>query len=272
MRRPLKPFPTVQAALATNLPNPRTKRTWFILGGIIGLVIVLVAAGGIAYRITHHKPTASHTTSTSLSHNQLPAPSSASGNDITKQHVSNGNDLNLRFTYPSDWTVTPTSNNNASDQPIILASPLTSIIDANGASVTAKVVIMIRPGGAQMNELASGSATVGQDSTQIAYRNPTASQHQYPYLTFIHLPSGQNNAGAFDEVVITGITKFMKGQTLTADNLSGLDPLITARFYSCRTNACDGPDALPLDLTADQWENSSLTGQVQNIFTSLQLN
>lgn len=271
MTRPLEPFPMDRQPIAAPTTARKPRRTWLLVTGIAAAVVLVAAVGVFAFlKIKTPKTTPASTTASNQQSNQ-PAPTAAS-NSSTKQYISNGNDLNLKFTYPSDWTVTPASNNNASDQTITLTSPLTSVTDSTGATVTAKAVLTIRPGSAQAGELASGSATVAQDSTQIGYTSPTASQHQYPYITFIHLAGGQNTNNVFDEVIITGITKFMKGQGITADSLGGLDPIIGVRFYQCSTNACNGSGATALNLTNDMWQNGTLTQQVLSVFTSLQLN
>jgi len=268
MTRPLEPFPIEHSSL----PMPvRSKRVlWWVLAACGGIVVVVTVVTVLLFM--HHKaPKPAATAQNSNQQSNQPA-ATATGSSATQQYISNGNDLNLRFTYPSDWSVTPASNSNASDQTITLTSPLTNVTTSSGSTVTAKVILTIRPGNAQIGELASGSATIAQDSTQIGYTAPTASQHQYPYLTFVHLAGGQNVSGVFDEVIITGISKFMKGQVMTADSLGGLDPIIGARFYQCSTNACDGSGAGALNLTNDMWQNSTLAQQVTAVFASLQLN
>jgi len=257
--------------MVTPATTHKPRRPWLLTMGIGAVVVVVATAGVFVFlKLRTPKSTPASTAASTNRQSNQPAPT-ATGSSSTQQYISNGNDLNLKFTYPSDWTATPASNNNASDQTIALTSPLTSVTDSTGATVTAKAVLTIRPGSAQAGELASGSATVAQDSTQIGYTSPTASQHQYPYITYVHLAGGQNTGSVFDEVIITGITKFMKGQGITADSLGGLDPIISARFYQCSTNACDGSGATALNLTGDLWQNSTLAQQVQLVFTSLQL-
>lgn len=244
------------------------------------MLLVLLIAGTIFFFFVRHRSQRTPTQATTVSQGSTAAqqqttPQSSqtsAGDSSTKQYVSNGSDLNLRFTYPASWSVTPPSNSNTNDQTITMTSPVQSMTDADGASVNAKAILTIRPGGAQATELASGTAVIAQDSTQIAYSAPTASQHQYPYLTFVRLAGGTASKNVFDEVIVTGITKFTKDQTLTAEGLSGLDPIISARFYQCSTDACSGAGASALHMTDAVWQNAALARQVSAIFTSLQLN
>jgi hypothetical protein len=268
-----QPFP-MDSSVQPPAQQKSSKR-WMLLAGI-GLGVVVLGIGTTL--LLMHRSTRPTTTATPLSVSTTTPPQTGqspqtdTGDTSTKQYVSNGTDLNLRFSYPASWSVTPPTNSNTNDQPITLTSPVLSLTDADGKSVTAKAVVTIRPGGSQATELSSGAALISQDSTQIAYSSPTASQHQYPYLTFVHLAGGGNTKGVFDEVIITGITKFTKDQTLTAEGLSGLDPIISARFYQCSTDACSGAGATALDISSDMWQHTTLTQQTLAIFTSLQLN
>lgn len=239
---------------------------WWIVGVV--LAVVVIGGGGTAALMLHHrtpKATANTPGTTTTPVATTPV------NSAVTNYTSNGTDLNLNFSYPTGWTVTPASNNNASDQPITVTSPVTSIATSTG-SVSGKVVIMIRPGNSQIDELSSGNAMVAQSSAQFAYSKPTSSQHQYPYLTFVHLAGGQNPNSAFDEVFITGISTFSANTPMTAGSLGQLDPIISARFYTCSTSDCTGSGMSPLTITNDIWQNDALCQQIQTLFASLQLN
>ena len=167
--------------------------------------------------------------------------------------------------------VTPPSNDNANDQTITVSSPLVSIVNASGGTVTGKVVVSIRPGSSQISELNSGTATASQASIQIGYNNPLPNQQQYPYLTFINLNGGSNSAGVFEEVMITGLTQFTPGESVTPSTLGPIDPIISASFYSCTTQVCSGPNQAPLSITYATWQNTMVFQQVLSLFQSLQL-
>lgn len=279
MGRELKPFPNITSEEEQNMypeesshgsaQHGRKRMPRLLLLCIA--VIILVVASGIAYwqlASKRHLPTKPHNTG-AASQPLAAAPSTTS---TTQQYVSNGKDLNLSFSYPADWTVSPPTNRNSTDQSIAVSSPLTNMTDATGTSITGKIVVAIRPGAAEISELASGNATVAQDSVQIAYAKPTAAQHQYPYITFIHVAGGANPTNGFEEVIVTGVTSFAKGQPITPSNLTQLDPIITASFYKCSTKACTGSGASPMSINSATWQNDDIFKQVQNLLESLQLN
>ena len=270
MERQLKPFP-MPPTDDVQLPHyPVTKRSrpvWlkWLVPAVFLLLILL--AGGI-YLHLHKNVTPKHSSAT----NQTVQPSqNKSSQNSTTQYVSNGQDLNLSFSYLSDWSVTPPSNDNASDQTIMVTSPLMSIEDASSKTVTGKAVVSIRPGTAQLSELAPGNATAGQTSAQIGYSQPLPSQQQYPYLSFINLSGGTDSSGGFQEVIITGQQQFSQGQSITVDDLSSIDPIIGASFYSCSTQACISSGEVPLSITLNTWQNAAPFTQVLALIQSLQL-
>ena len=74
------------------------------------------------------------------------------------------------------------------------------------------------------------------------------------------------------EVIITGNTQFNQNEQVDQGTLTGLDPIISAAFYSCTTNACTGSGETQLSITSTTWGNNSLFKQVLNLFASLKLN
>jgi hypothetical protein len=247
------------------------KRSILII--VIVLAVIVITGGAYALLKGHKsKPAATKTATTSSQPNQ-PAPAASNGASAnTTSYTASGSDLNLSFNYPNNWTVTPTSGTDTSNQTITASSPSTTIENADNQSVTGKVVVTIRPGTATISELNSGTPTAAQASSQIAYTAPTTNQHQYPYLTFIHFTSGSSAAGAFEEVMVTGINTFTKGQAVTAGDLSSLDPIIAATFYTCGNTACSGNGSGYLSITGSTWTNDSLFVATQNLFSSLKLN
>jgi len=252
-------------------PRHTRRRLWIILGVILGLLLI---GGGAAYWFLG-RPQAAPATSTTpvtTAPNQPLVPDDTQAQGTNGRYVSNGKDLNLSFSYPSNWTVTPPTNSNPSDQPITVTSPLVSIPGANGQSSTGKVVVSIRPSGSTLNELSSGKAAAGQESAQIAYDKPTSAQHQYPYLTYLHLAGGANPTSSFDEVIITGVSSFPKDQVIVPASLSQLDPIVSARFYTCSDQTCTTASATPLSITNSTWQNDPVCMQTLAIFQSLQIN
>lgn len=257
-------------------PRKRPGRRFIVIAVASLLLIMIVAGLAVYWLLSRDNKTTPSPEATAQQSNQQtiqPAPDTAdTGTDSSGQYMSNGKDLNLSFTYPSGWSVTPVSGDNTDDQPVVVTSPLLSMTNASGSSVTGKVVFMIRPGSSEITELSGGTATAAAASAQIAYTKPTTSQHQYPYITFIHLKGGQNPSGLFEEVMITGVNQFAKGQGITSFSLSQLDPIITAAFYQCTTQSCTDTGATPLSITTSTWQNDDTFKQLEAIFESLQLN
>ena len=281
MERRLKPFPMPPSETHSGTPEPdtansqlphypiakRPRPNWF-KWLIPALVLLIVVAGGVYGWHTIHKAGPKHPTA--VTNTVKPAQNAPNQIALTK-YVSNGQDLNLAFSYPSDWSVSPPSNDNTSDQTITVTSPIETIESASSKSVTGKAIVLIRPGTAQISELASGNAAAGQTSVQIGYTQPLTSQQQYPYLSFINLPGGTNASGNFQEVIVTGEQIFSQGQSIVAADLSSLDPIISASFYSCSTRACSGSGQTPLSITMTNWQNAAPFTQVLALIQSLQL-
>ena len=269
---PLDFVPVAANPFPAQPQHPRRKKILLILAP---LLVLLLAAGGLGtyWLISRQKspPPTPDTSTVQQATSQTPPPAGAATRSSMVQYVSNGSDLKLSFSYPSAWTVTPATNSNPNDKPITITSPLTSVTSTSSSSVTGRVVITINPGGTSLPELASNKATAAATSSQFAYAKPTAAQHQYPYLTFIHLSGGANPAGAFEEVAITGITAFAKEQTVLPESLTQIDPLITARFYQCSTTSCPPAESAALSITSGTWQSGDLFTQVQAVFASMQM-
>ncbi|HUD07113.1 MAG TPA: hypothetical protein VMR34_04450 [Candidatus Saccharimonadales bacterium] len=237
---------------------------------VIISVIAIVIIGGLILAYSYRKD--HKTTSSKKTQTQAVLPTSTSTQTTTTQYVSNGQDLNLSFSYPSNWSVTPPTNDNPDDHTITVTSPLATITNADNKSVTGEVVIQVRSGNSTINELNSNSPVEALTSTQIAYTAPTANQDQYPYLSYIHFSNGSSASGAFEEVIITGNLSNTQGTSLNAGYFNGLDPIISANFYQCSTQSCTGSGQTPLSITTGIWQNSSIFKQVLSSFESFKLN
>jgi len=261
--------------------KPKKSRKGLILAAIV--VAVLLAAGA-AYMLLKPKqaaaPATSPTTTSSGTKSAVPTDESSSDTATTK-YTSPASALNLSFEYPNNWTVDPPSGTAGSSNDtsatavgstITVTSPRVSLTGADNATVTGRVIVKIRASSVGLAELNSKSAVAAQDSVQIGYTKPTAAQHQYPYLTFIHFNDGSKVDGAFEEVIVTGVNTFKKGSTLSTGTLGAVDPLITAQFVQCNTSDCTGTNAVPLAITNATWTNADVNKQALAIIESLQLN
>src|SRR5258708_6654773 len=235
-------------------PGEDHQKPWLKIALIAGAVVVVLGTGAGAYYIVKHRQPAVKPV-TSGTNQQQPITPDQTSQASRQQYISNGKDLKLNFSYPSTWSATPDSNNNTDDKPIIVTSPLVTLASSTGHSVTGKVIVQIRPVTTTLTEFASGKAATSQDSVQIGYDKPTASHHQYPYITFVAL-SGANATGAFNEVLITGISSYPKNIPISSDSLQ-IDPVISATFYQCATRACT-TSALPLlSISSTTWQTDT---------------
>ena len=249
--------------------NRRPKRKLSLGTKLVFLVVLAVVVLGVVAVLVSNRPNKAKTPSQSLT--TLPTTSS-NNTSSTQKYISNGSDLNLSFNYPSNWSTVPLSDDNSNDQTITLTSPITAITDAAGVKVTGRVTVSIRPGSASIAELNADSPTAAVASSQIAYNTPTANQYQYPYITFIHFSTGLSTAGAFEEVMITGTTQFAQGQAMSAIELSGLDPIISASFTKCTSQSCTGTSASPLSINNATWTSAAIFQQTLALFESFELN
>lgn len=258
------------AASASPASAPGRQRAsrapWLIAAAV---VVVLIIVGVAEYFVLHSRNTPAKQAATKQTEVVAPDTTTSSG---LATYTSKGQDLNLSFSYPASWSATPKSGGNSSDQPITVTSPVITLSSAAGQSVNGKVVLQIRPGGSDVTELDGSNASVALDSIQIAYTKPTPNQNLYPFITFVHLTPGANTNAVFEEVVITGINKFIKGQALLAGSLGSVSPIISVSFYQCNTQACTGSGATPLSLTSSLWDNSLAGQQALAIFQSFQIN
>lgn len=250
-------------------PADKPRKKWpFVIAGIVA---VLIIAGATGYLVMSKPKAKKAVVNTPASTPAVVQPDNQSASTGLSHYISLGSDLNLSFDYPSNWTVSPPSGGNQTDQTITLNSPLVAIVGADNNSVTGRVSIRIRPATAGLTELSSGLSTAAQASVQFAYTKPSANQFQYPFLDFIHLAGGPNPSLAFEEVLITGNNKFAQGQVIS-DSTVAVDPIITANFYNCKTNSCTGTSAVPLSINNAIWLNNATTQQTLAIFQSLQIN
>ncbi len=280
LRQPAEPKDIYQAASQANEQDTEwpeyaerkiNRRPLLIAGAAIIVLAILGGGGYILLKNRKSSPQPANSPTNSSQQNQ-PAPASSGSANGTQQYTATGSDLNLSFSYPSNWSTTPASGTDTTNQEITVSSPSTSIQSADGSNVTGKVVVTIRPGSANISELNSNNPIATQSSSQFAYTAPASDQHQYPYLTFIHFSNGSSVAGAFEEAMITGITPFTKGQAVTAASLSNLDPIIAASFYKCGDTACSGNGSGILSVTSSAWQNDEVFQQTQALFASLKLN
>lgn len=256
------------------MPKPKKpEHLWRNVLIVVGVLVVVggLVGGGIA--LAKHKKSNKTSGSSSSSSKSSSSSSNSSGSEATNvaagtnTYTSNETDLGLTLNYPDGWTPSPAATTASGTNNITITSPEETFTDANGASVQGKAVVTIRSSSAGISELTNATATAAQASTQIGYTNPTSGQHKYPYITFLHFATGEKASGAFEEVMITGVTSFSSGASVSTGDLAGLDPIITVNFYSCSGSTC----TTPLSINNTEWTNNATAVEALNVLESLQL-
>jgi len=253
-----------QVIRARAVRQKRGKRKLLIITIIL---IVLIGLGAAGYVLLHHKNKAPAKQAATTQN--LPAPA-ANTNSGVSEYTAPADGLNLAFSYPTDWTVSPASGQ--SGKAITITSLLVSLPDATGTNTTGKIVVSIRGDISNISELASAQVTTAQDSVQYAYKAPTTAQHQYFYVSFLHFASPVTAQGAFQEVAITSVNQLPKGTAITSDLLGEVDPLVTASFYACTATPCTGSGQALVGVTGASWQSNKALLQVQTLFESLKFN
>lgn len=238
---------------------------------IVALVVILAAVGGyMLLKKSPAKTPAAQTGKASSQASNVPATASASD---TKNYKSSVSGLDLSFDYPSNWKVTVANDTkDTSVKYISIETPPSSIENDKGATTTGKVIILIRPKLADVPELSGNDGSIAQDSQQLAYAKPSANQHQYPYVSFVHFGGTRTSKNPFEEVFVTGSTMFKASDNIGTGNVAGVDPLISAAFYQCPDTTCAGKGTGPLSITDSVWQNNDVAKKVKALIESLVIN
>lgn len=252
-------------------PPPKQRSNKKLLAAAIVIAVVLLLIGG--YLLTKKSPAKTEATTKQASSNNLTNVSPTPSASDTKNYKSSVKDLDLSFDYPSNWKVAVnTDAKDSSIKYISVETPPSDISNDKSENKTGKVLILIRPRGADIAELSGDSNSVAKDSQQLAYAKPSTNQHQYPYLTFIHFGGNRTSKNPFEEVMITGNTNFSSSAIIGNGNIAGVDPLVSAAFYECGSAECAGKGSGVLSITDSVWQNSDTLKKVKAVFESLVIN
>jgi hypothetical protein len=254
------------AYIRSVVPPAKHKRKWPRYVALLILVICIGSLGFLVATHVHFSPqtdTANKQTQQALVRPVVTVSS-------TKQYMASGNDLNLSFSFPSNWMVAPSSGSDSTDQPITATSPVQTITNSKGVAVSARVIVSIRPGSDVIGELSSGSVIAALNSVQFTYDQPATGQDATPYLSFLDTNGGSDSAAAFQEVLVTGSTSYAQGESMTTSNVM-VDPIISASFYNCSNLKCN-TSQLPVSVSYASWQNSPVLQQTLSLFKSLAIN
>jgi hypothetical protein len=182
-------------------PPKKSRKTLYIVLGVIAGVIVLAGGGVAAYMIMHKsKPAPANTAANPSSVQKQPSDVTDNGSDYTFKSKT----LKVGVTYPKTWTM----KQSADKQEVILTSPQTQYVKKDGTSASGVFTLKLRNGIIpEAIKTAVSGATAVDDSQIIGYTKPTADQRQYTNLSY--LGTDVNN---FSFTLVTGNTAYKAGQ------------------------------------------------------------
>lgn len=236
--------------------KPKSKR-WLV--ALLAVVIVLVL-GGLAFAL-HHKSTKATVKPKVAAAKVIKAKAPAPKAPPIPSTSYTASDFNTAFSYPSSWTVV-----DSGTAPLTITSPEENLVADSGKSVPAQVVVTLARQGTIPPAFSSQSVAV-MTSSKINYSAPAAGQAADTYISFVQYPS-TTVVGGLDGIYITGNYGYQKFQSIPASNISSIDPIVYASFYSCATSACPIASRQPLTIASSDWKDTSFSAPLMLIFKS----
>ncbi|HLZ15269.1 MAG TPA: hypothetical protein VKQ34_04770 [Candidatus Saccharimonadales bacterium] len=228
-------------------------RKKLLLAGLVGLVVLVVAAGSYWFFVRHRAKSAPVTT---RQQQTTQAPSLSPEVAATTQTFKSAK-LNVQVTYRKDWTL----KESADKSEIVLSSPNTVYQKNDGTTANAPFTVKIREDVPDAMQTAIQKAVASEDSTIIAYTQPAPTQRQYTNLSF---------AGAtpsvFSFFMVTGNNAYKVGDPFGAGiDLTGTTYIIAGGYGADKT------DALAFDPVPKASAESTVYDQALDIVKSLQV-
>jgi hypothetical protein len=227
------------------------KKLWFV---VFGIAAVLVAAGVALWFLVIHKSKPAPVATKHTIQTQTPAltPTQAA----TLQTYKSAK-LNIQVTYRRDWTLKESSDKSE----IVLSSPHTTYQKSDGTSATGPFTVKIREDVPEAMQTTITKSVATQDSTIIAYTQPTDQQRQYTNLSFAGA-----NPNVFTFFMVTGDNAYKAGaQFGTGIDLTGATYIIAGGY------GADSADTLAFDSVPKADAESIVYGQGLDIIKSLQV-
>jgi type II secretory pathway pseudopilin PulG len=242
-----------------NIKPPKNKAGKLL---IVLLIIAVIAGAALGYLVIKDRSnkqklasSVSNQTKTALQ------PLSDIGGPTTSYNAIN---FSLSVNYPKSWTV-----NSSSSSSLSFTSPTTSLKSDLGKSTLGRAILTVLPKG-QLPPLISTSSTVAVLPSQLfTYTKPSQSQAAQAYLSFFQYPS-TNVIGGLDALYITGNLGYVKTQTVVANDIKSLDPLVSVVFVECQNQSCGSTK--PLTVSSSIWNDKSLQEPILNMIKSFVFN
>lgn len=237
-----------EAHLPTHSAPKRWRKRYIFI--IIGVVVVLGAAGSVFWLSAHNKPAPAPATDTTKQASQQ----AAAVSDAPQTYKSST--LNIAFTYPGTWKV----RENADKSQVMLTSPQVTY-QKGGVSTSGVFTLKMRNGivpQAMQTTLQNISAV--KKSEVIAYAAPTDQQRAYTNLSF----GGKGTNMSL--LMVTGGADFNVGDSFNSLDMQGAFYLFAGGYGS------DPNDTLTFDsLPVGTFTGTAVYQQAVNIIESIKV-
>ena len=201
-------------------PPKKSRKSLFIFISIVAVCLIVLIV--VYFAAPSPKNNSKTSTNSKTSSNTNNGPKTLSFNSVSSS---------LSFNYLSTWAVN--DNNNGL---ITISSPVTSLNLASGSKTTGQVVITINEQTNIPKQFGNYSVALS-NSTQISYSNPTQTQRNQTYLTYVQYPA-TTISGGLDAIYVTGDYAYPKNNVIPETDIAKLNPLIIVSFQSCQDSSC----------------------------------
>lgn len=240
----------------------KSKKTLYIVLGIVGGLVLLGAGGAAAWLLTKKSPDNKTATQQSASQNSSASSSSAKqpSGVQTKgdSYLYKSAKLNIGVTYPKTWTLRESSDK----EELIITSPQTTYTKKDGTSTQGVVTVKLRNGiiPDAMKTTVQNAVAVAA-SEVVAYSEPTEGQRQYTNLSYVGA-----DANNFGFGLVTGNTAYAAGQLVGGGiDLNGQAYLFAAGY------GADSGDTLAFDPVPKADYSTATFKEAVEILESLQI-
>lgn len=231
-----------------------------LLIAIVVLLVVGLASGGW-YFYNKHKTNDKAKKATQSSQQATPI-TKHTITDETKNYISP--EFFLSFDYPADWTITDTTGSG-----ILTAKSIpVTLMNATSQAITAQVTLTFRNKTQKLTEFDNGNAVASRDSDKISYLKPTPSQRGQTYISYLQYATS-TSGDVIDGIYITGDFGYKKGQAIPKVDITKVDPVISITFGKCVDEKCT--NTTPVSISADSWNDKSLSDPLNNMLKSLSI-
>lgn len=246
-------------AAAAGAKNPKKSggkgKRWL---AVVGVVVLLAAAGGAVYAFVLKDKGGSKAQDTSQTDATTPTETASSlGSSNMEEYTATG--LGLSFSYPDDWEV-----DDSDMAKLTVTSPKVKLQTAGGVETSGKVVLTIRAKGQPLPEFEKGDGLAVRASELLTYKKPSPTQRANTHLSFV---AYAGNTNGLDGMYITGDYGYQKDQGVLQTEVAAIDPIISVTFFQCSDDACG--TSTPLSISTASWDDMSFANPLRTMLQSI---